>query len=90
LIAAAGNCPDQACPIVSEGAPQLTDALHQHIIRNREVRPNRSKEFIVRDKTAGIFNQVAQDREDLWPKGNLVLSEKKTAAIQIQDTAVKP
>src|SRR6516165_9664631 len=89
-ITAAGHRPDQAWPTVSEGAPQLADALHQHIIGNREVGPNRSKELILRDKAAGVFDQMAQNREGFWPQANLVLCEKKTAAIQIQEIAVEP
>src|SRR5450759_3177860 len=37
----------------------------------------------------GIFDEVAQDREGLWPKRNLVPVKKETAAIQIQDITIE-
>jgi len=38
-----GNRLDQSLPIVSERSPQLADALHQRIVRDGEIRPDRGK-----------------------------------------------
>ena len=89
-IAAPRDRPDQARPVVSQGAAQLADALHQRVVRDGEVRPDRAKELVLRDETAGIFDQVIQDRESLGPKRNLVAVEKQAAAMQIQHIAIEP
>ncbi len=89
-VAAARNCLDQARPIVAERAPQFADALHQHIVRDGEARPDRRKNLVLRDEATGILHQAFKDGEGFWPKRNFGVVMKKAAAIQIQDVAIKP
>ena len=69
--------------------PQDADALHQRIVRDGEVRPDRGKEFVLRDETAGILGEVLQDREGLRPKRDLAPVEKEAPATQIQDIPIE-
>jgi hypothetical protein len=85
----ARNRLDQARPVVPERPSQLADALHQRIVRDGEIRPDRGKELVLGNETAGIFAEVMQDREGLWPKGNLGPIKKEAAALQIQDITIE-
>ena len=49
-VAAARNRPDQARPVVSERPSQLADALHQRIVGDGQVRPDRRKELVLRSR----------------------------------------
>jgi transglutaminase-like putative cysteine protease len=89
-IAAARNGRDQARPVIPQRPPELADALHQCIVRDGKMRPDRSKELVLRHETARIFHQVPQHREGLRPKGNLGAVEKEATATQIEDITIKP
>lgn len=64
-LAAARNRPDQARSVISKRPSQFADALHQRIVRDGEIRPDRGKELALRDKTAGVFDEVMQERRSL-------------------------
>ena len=88
-IAAAWNRPDQARAFIRKRPSQFTNALHQRIVGDRQIRPHRCKELILGNETAGIFDQITQDRESLWPKGNLTTVPQQAATIQVQDITIK-
>ena len=88
-IAAAWDCPDQAWAVISERTSQFADALHQCVVRDREVRPDRGEQLVFRDKPCAIFAEITQNGEGLRPKRNLATVQQQRAAIQIQDEAVE-
>ena len=64
-----------------EGPAQFADALDQRIVCDGDIRPDRGKEFVLRNKPAAVFHEVVQHREGLWPEGNLVPVNEEAAAI---------
>ena len=88
-IAAAGNGFDQARSIIPESSSQFAYTLYEGVVGDGQIRPDCGKELVLRNKTAGIFDEVTQHREGLWPKSNLVAIKKKAAAIQIQNIAIE-
>ena len=52
-------------------------------------RPDRGEEFILRDETFRVFDEMSHDPECAWPKGNFILIEQQTAASQIEDEAIE-
>jgi hypothetical protein len=62
---------DQARPFICKRPPQFDDALNQSIVGDGQIQPHQGKELVIRNKTAGIFDEITQHREGLWPKGNL-------------------
>ena len=88
-IAAARNGLDQARPVVPECPSKFADALHQRIVGDGQIGPDRGEELVLRDEAAVVLGEVSQDREGLRPKGDLAAVTKETAAIKIQDIAVE-
>ena len=89
-IATARHCPQQARSVVAQSAPQLTDALHQHVVRYGDVRPDRSKQLVLRNQTTGVLDEMPENCKCLGPKDNVVIFQKETTPVQIQDVAIEP
>ena len=88
-IATAWNRLDQALPVVPQRPPQLPDALYQSIVRDGDVRPDRSHQLVLRDQTAVILDQELQNRERLRSEHDLGAVQRETAAIQVEDVAIE-
>jgi len=84
-VAATRDRFDETRPIVSEGPAKFADALHQCIVGHGNIRPNCSKQFILRHKTTGILNQVDKNAEGLGPQHDLSRPAQEAPSIQIQD-----
>ena len=89
-IAASRNGPDQTLAVARiQRPPQFADALHQRVVGDREIRPDRCEKLVLRDQTAAILNEIVQHGEGLWPQGDLAPLKQEAAAIQIEDVAVE-
>src|SRR3954451_11385536 len=66
---------DEARSILPELPPQLADALHQGIIGDRQVGPDRRKDVVLRNQPASVFDEVPQDRKGFRSKRNFVAVE---------------
>ena len=88
-IAPPGYRLDQPLTIVGKCPPQFADTLDQHIIRDGNVRPNRSEQILLRHKSAGIFDEETQHGQSLWPQNYFAVVKKQTTTLQIQDIAIE-
>ena len=73
--------------MIAKRAPQLADALHQRVIRHREIRPDRRKELVLGDEPAVVLGEMPQDRECLWPECDLGFTLEQGAVIEVKRIA---
>ncbi len=57
--------------------------LDRAVLAGLQSRPDRSDELVLRNRRAGIFDEVTQDCKGLWPNCNLVPFKQKASAIQV-------
>jgi hypothetical protein len=88
-IATAGNRFDQARSIIPESSTQFAYTLYEGVVGDSQIRPNRGKELVLGNKAAGIFDEITQYGESLWPKSNLVAVKWEATTIQIQNIAIE-
>jgi hypothetical protein len=88
-ITPAGDRLDQSWTIVPKLPPQFADALHQGVVRDGQIRPDRCKELVFRNEAAGIFDKALQDREGFRSKRDLATLKQEATAIQVQDIMIE-
>jgi len=89
-ITAARHRLDELRAIVAERAAQLTDALHQGIVGDGDIRPHRREQFVLGNEPAAILDQMKENRERLRPQRHLVTVKQQAAAVAVEHVAVEP
>lgn len=88
-VTAARNCLDQVRAIVPEFSSQFTNALHERIVGDGQIGPNRCKNLIFGNKTTGILDEAIEHGECFRSKRNFDTVSQKAAATQIQNIAIE-
>jgi len=88
-VTSPGDCLDQAVLVVGKCVAQLTDALHERIVRYNDVVPDGLLKLLLLDKTAGALSQMAQYLEGFGPQFEFAAIQTQATASQVQHKAIE-